>query len=101
MAACYRECIAPTVHHNIQTLALSCISTGSYQLPWRVASEIDGGSNATAIVRAQRPTKLAPTTMRNPITPNTSAKPSSVSWARSESRKRFLNQIDMVSLLEA
>lgn len=40
LAACYRECIALAVQHNIRSLAFSCISTGSYSFPSQAAAEI-------------------------------------------------------------
>jgi O-acetyl-ADP-ribose deacetylase (regulator of RNase III) len=40
LAACYRECIALAVQYNLQSLAFSCISTGSYNFPSRAAAEI-------------------------------------------------------------
>lgn len=40
LAACYRECIALAVQHDIRSLAFSCISTGSYSFPAQAAAEI-------------------------------------------------------------
>lgn len=40
LAACYRECIALGIQHDIQSLAFSCISTGSYRFPSQAAAEI-------------------------------------------------------------
>jgi O-acetyl-ADP-ribose deacetylase (regulator of RNase III) len=40
LAACYRECIALAIQHDIQSLAFSCISTGSYRFPSQAAAEI-------------------------------------------------------------
>ncbi|KGM40427.1 hypothetical protein JY96_11310 [Aquabacterium sp. NJ1] len=40
LAACYRECIALAVQQGIQSLAFSCISTGSYNFPAQEAAEI-------------------------------------------------------------
>lgn len=40
LAACYRECIALAVLHDIRSLAFSCISTGSYGFPAQAAAEI-------------------------------------------------------------
>jgi O-acetyl-ADP-ribose deacetylase (regulator of RNase III) len=40
LAACYRECIALAIQHDIQSLAFSCISTGSYRFQSQAAAEI-------------------------------------------------------------
>lgn len=40
LAACYRECIALALQHDIRSLAFSCISTGSYSFPAQAAAEI-------------------------------------------------------------
>lgn len=40
LAACYRECIALAVQHDIRSLAFPCISTGSYGFPAQAAAEV-------------------------------------------------------------
>lgn len=47
LAACYRSCIELALQHKLQSLAFSCISTGSYRFPAQAAAEI-----AVATVRA-------------------------------------------------
>mgnify|MGYP000016300292 CR=1 FL=1 len=50
LAACYRSCIELAIQHKLQSLAFSCISTGSYRFPAQAAAEI-----AVATVKASVP----------------------------------------------